>query len=75
MMKGVVKKMAYASPVTIMCFVFAMMAYGDYLSDGDRMNLAFATFLATLAIFGTYFEFSHKAKDAEEKRDEKANQF
>ncbi len=42
MIKALVKKIAYLSPVIIMCIIFAMMAWMDYSSDGDRANLAFA---------------------------------
>ena len=68
MMKALLNKIAYASPVAIMCLIFAMMAYMDYSSDGDRVNLAFAVGLTGLAILGTYFEFFHKPKDAEARR-------
>ena len=40
-----------------MCTIFAMMAWMDYSSDGDRVNLAFAVVLTVLAILGFYFEF------------------
>ena len=64
MMMALVKKIAYASPVTIMCTIFAMMAWMDYSSDGDRVNLAFAVVLAVLAILGFYFDlFREKADD------------
>jgi len=42
MIKALVKKIAYLSPVIIMCIIFAMMAWMDYSGDGDRANLAFA---------------------------------
>ena len=60
MMKALVKKIAYGSPVIIMCTIFAMMAWMDYSSDGDRVNLAFAVVLTVLAILGFYFEFFRK---------------
>jgi len=43
-----------------MCTIFAMMAWMDYSSDGDRVNLAFAVVLTVLAILGFYFEFFRK---------------
>ena len=60
MMKALVKKIAYGSPVIIMCTIFAMMAWMDYSSDGDRVTLAFAVVLTVLAILGFYFEFFGK---------------
>lgn len=63
-MMALVKKIAYASPVTIVCTIFAVMAWMDYSSDGDRVNLAFAVVLAVLAILGLSFEsFRKKADD------------
>ncbi len=56
-MKALVKKIAYGSPVIIMCTIFAMMAWMDYPSDGGRVNLALAVLLTVLAILGFYFEF------------------
>ena len=56
-MKAFVKKIAYGSQVIIMCTIFAMLAWMDYSSDGDRVNLAFAVVLTVLAILGFYFEF------------------
>ena len=37
-----------------------MMAWMDYSSDGDRVNLALAVVLTVLAILGFYREFFHK---------------
>ena len=68
MIKALVKKITYASPVIIMCTIFAMMAWMDYSSDGDRVNFAFAVVLTVLAILGFYFEFFHKPKNVEEAR-------
>ena len=60
MMKALVKKIAYGSPAIIMCAIFAMMAWMDYSSDGDRVNLALAVVLTVLPILGFYREFFHK---------------
>ena len=63
MMKALVKKIAYGSPVIIMCTIFAMMAWVDYSSDGDRVNLAFAVVLTVLATLGFYYELFRKKAD------------
>ena len=60
MIKALDKKIAHGSPVIIMCTIFAMMAWMDYSSDGDPVNLAFAVVLTVLAILGFYFEFFRK---------------
>lgn len=65
MIQALVKKIAYASPVIIMCTIFAMMAWMDYSSDGDRVNLAFAVVLTLLAILGVYWEFFRKGAEEE----------
>jgi len=62
MMKALLKRIAYVSPVTIVCLMFATMAYMDYSTDGDRVDLYFAIGLTALAILGAYFEFFHKPK-------------
>ena len=65
MMKALVKKIAYGSPVIIMCTIFAMMAWMDYSSDGDRKNLAFAVVLTVISILAIYFEFFRKEAEEE----------
>ena len=59
-MKALVKKIAYGSPVLIMCTVFAMMAWTDYSSDGGRVNLAFAVVLTVLPLLGLFFALFRK---------------
>ena len=59
-MKALVKKIAFGSPVIIMCSIFTIMAWMDYSSDGIRVNLAFAAVLTMLAILGFYSEFLRK---------------
>ncbi len=66
MMKALLKKMAYSSSTIILCVCFALMAWMDYSSDGDRVNLAFAIVLTGLAILGVYFEFFHTPREAED---------
>ena len=45
--------------------MFALMAWIDYRSDGDRVNLAFAVVLTVITLLSIYFAFFHKSKEAE----------
>ena len=63
MIKALVKKIGYGSPVLIMCTVFAMMAWMDYSSDGDRVNLAFAVVLTVIPLLALFFALFRKEGD------------
>jgi hypothetical protein len=45
--------------------IFALMAWIDYRSDGDLLNLAFAVVLTVITLLSIYFAFFHKPKEAE----------
>jgi membrane protein insertase Oxa1/YidC/SpoIIIJ len=42
--------------------MFALMAWIDYRSDGDRVNLAFAVVLIVITLRSIYFAFSINQK-------------
>ena len=66
MMKALFKKISSTVWQNAFLIVFSLLAWMNYSSDEDRVNLAFAIVLTVLAILGIYFEFFHKPKEAEE---------
>lgn len=48
--------------VIILPAMLALMAWVDYRSDGDRVNLAFAVVLTGITILSIYSEFFYRPK-------------
>ena len=60
MMKALFKNISSTVWATTVPIVFSLLAWMNYSSDRDRVNLAFAVVLTGLGILGFYFEFFRK---------------
>ena len=49
----------------IFMMTFAVMAYMDYSRDGDKLSLALAVTMVTLAALSTYLWFSQRSNECE----------
>ena len=65
MMKALFKKISSAVWTATTPLVFSLLAWGNYLSDGARVNLAFAVVLTVISILAIYFEFFRKEAEEE----------